>query len=87
MRSLRICRRIWGLLTGKAHSGGWHRRSPVLYSLEEIACGDFFGHQLRLQRQKAWFLPLAFTRSYARAGLGISFVSGLTDARKQRVGS
>src|SRR3954469_23631879 len=29
------------------------------HPLEKIACGDFFGYQLRLRRQKARFLPPA----------------------------
>jgi hypothetical protein len=46
--------------------------------LEKIACGDFFGHWLCFRRQKAWFLPPAVARRYARAAIfsDIGFVSG-----------
>jgi hypothetical protein len=36
--------------------------------LEKIACGDFFKTVRNYRRQKAWFLPPALARSYARAG-------------------
>jgi hypothetical protein len=36
--------------------------------LEKIACGDFFETLHGRRRQKAWFLPPALSRSYARAG-------------------
>jgi hypothetical protein len=34
--------------------------------LEKIACGDFLETLHGFRRQKAWFLPPAWTRSYAQ---------------------
>jgi hypothetical protein len=44
------------------------RRMKCLLYWKKVACGAFFGHQLCFRLQKAWFLPAALARSYARAG-------------------
>jgi hypothetical protein len=41
--------------------------SPLI-DWKKVACGAFFGQQLRFRRQKARFLPPAWSRRYARAG-------------------
>jgi hypothetical protein len=47
------------------------RRMRCLLHWKKVACGAFFGHRLRFRPlrtwQKAWFLPAAVARSYARA--------------------
>ena len=45
------------------------RPMRCLLNWKKVACGAFFGHRLRFRRQKAWFLPAAVARSYARAVL------------------
>ena len=59
-----------------------------LVLLEKIACSAFPGHQLRCRRQKAWFLPPALARSYARAGVRpTTFNRALLAARRLRASS